>query len=187
MNLENYLNEPWAYTGSIAMKLHANRLGVKFPPNRRIGNVNVVVDNPAATGHALRRTGYWNFLNGGPPAPGSNHVALINLTNKKRVDLFRFGGNYAPITIQNIRFTKNNVPVVNLKTLLNRKKNVARNANILKPNNRKKTFENIAFLKRLLNIHASPMSSSKKRKSPSPTQSRNMNKTPSPKKRVRAF
>ena len=184
MKIENYLNEPWAYTGSIAMKLHANRLGVTFPPNRRIGNVNVVVENPAATGYALRGTGYWNFLNGGPPAPGSNHVSLVNLRNNKRVDLFRFGGNYAPISIKNIRFTKNNVPVVNLQTLLNRKKNVARNANILKPNNRKKTVENISFLKRLLNIHASPMASvSKKKKSPSPKS----NKTPSPKKRTRAF
>ena len=172
MNVENYLNKPWAYTGSIAMRLHANRLGVPFPSNRSIRNTNIAVANPVATARILRGTGQWNYVNGAPPRSNSNHVPMVSGTN--RLNLFRLGGNYAR---GNITYAKGK-PVLTIKSLMNRKRNLSKNT--LRPNNLHKTLQNLQFLQGLLNasVFNSPSPSPKKRKrSPSPNRSE---KTPSP-------
>lgn len=186
-NLENLLNKPWAYSGSIAMKLHANRLGVNFPGSRKIGNVNIAVENPVNQARFLRSTGHWNYFNG-PPAPGANHVPMKNSKGNKRLNLFKIGGEFVP----NGSIVKlDNVNAVNLNTLLKLKRLVAKNLNSLKPNNRTKTLANINFLQMLLNANKnrsplpkrtrqSPSSSTKKRPR---SRSRSSNyRTPSPRK-----
>lgn len=51
-NLERALHGwPWAYSGSVAMKIHANRLGV--PMRRNIGNINIAVDPNAVMALSL--------------------------------------------------------------------------------------------------------------------------------------
>lgn len=171
MNVENYLNTPWAYTGSIAMRLHANRLSVPFSSRRVIKNTNIAVENPVATARILRGTGVWNYANGAPPVNSrANHVPMIS--GNHRLDLLKLGGNYARGTIT---YAKGK-PVLNIKSLLNRKRNLAKNR--LHPNNMAKTLKNIEFLQILLNASAmrSPSRSPVKRKK-SPNRSE---KTPSP-------
>ncbi len=136
------MNMPWAYTGSIAMKLHANRLGVPFPANRVIKNTNIAVQNPAVTARLLRGAG-WNYTNGAPPRSNANHVPMILGNN--HLNLFRLGGSYAR---GGTTYAKGK-PVMNLKSLMNRKQNLSRNK--LKPNNMAKTLRNIQFLQALLN------------------------------------
>jgi hypothetical protein len=175
MNVENYLNMPWAYTGSIAMRLHANRLGVPFPANRPIKNTNIAVESPAATARILRGTGAWNYVNGAPPRSNANHVPMVSSRNNK-LNLFKLGGNYA---LGGTTYAKGK-PVLTLNSLMNRKQNLAKNK--LKPNNMAKTLLNIQILQRLLNASAtrSPSRTPTPKKRYSPI--RNSNKTPSPKK-----
>ena len=171
MNIENFLNTPWAYTGSIAMKLHANRLKVPFSSKRVIKNTNIAVENPAATARILRGAG-WNYANGAPPVNSRvNHVPMI--LGNHRLDLLKLGSNYAP---GKITYAKGK-PVMNIKSLLNRKRNLAKNK--LKPNNMAKTMRNINFLQILLkaSLTRSPSPSPVKRKR---SPNRNLEKTPSP-------
>lgn len=168
MNVENFLYTPWAYTGSIAMKLHANRLGVPFSSRRTIKNTNIAVNNPIATARILRSTGQWNYANG----QSRNHVAMVSSKNNK-LNLFRLGGNYAR---GNITYAKGK-PVLTLNSLMNRKRNLSKNK--LRPNNMAKTLSNLEFLQVLLNASRTRSPSrtpSPKKRSPI----RNSNKTPSP-------
>lgn len=170
MNVENFLDTPWAYTGSIAMKLHANRLGVPFSSRRIIRNTNIAVANPIATARILRSTGQWNYANG----QSRNHVAMISSGNN-RLNLFRLGGNYAR---GNITYARGK-PVLTLNSLMNRKRNLSKNK--LRPNNMTKTLRNIQFLQVLLNASRTRSPSrtpSPKKRKLSPN--RNLEKTPSP-------
>lgn len=170
MNVENFLNTPWAYTGSIAMKLHANRLKVPFSSKRFIKNTNIAVQNPVATARILRGAG-WNYANGAPPVNSrSNHVPMI--LGNQRLDLLKLGSNYAR---GRITYAKGK-PVLNIESLLNRKRNLSKNK--LHTNNMAKTMRNLNFLQVLLkaSLTRSPSPSPVKRKR-SPVRSE---KTPSP-------
>jgi hypothetical protein len=181
MNIEDYLNSPWAYTGSIAMKLHANRLGVPFPTNRKIGNMNIAVMHPSRTAFGLKRSGKWNFVNGNVPGPHSNHVKMSNGLN-----IFRLGGRLAggPNRIQYV----NGVPVMNLKSLLNKKRNAMNNA--FTNRNKNKTRRNIHFLEKLISanttktVRTPPSSGKRRRSSPSPNKKNSFSTPPRGKKLV---
>jgi hypothetical protein len=180
------LNKPWAYSGSIAMKLHAKRLGMNLPRNRKIGNINIAVENPVSQARILRGTGMWNYVN--VPGPNAKHVTMKNSKNTK-LNLFKIGGNFVP---RGSIVKLGNVNVVNLNTLLAKKRNIAKNLNTLRPNNRKKTLNNINFLQRLINAskNRSPLvRRNRASPSPSPVKRRRGNnyRTPSPPRGRRLF
>ena len=176
LELEDLLNTPWAYTGSIAMKMHANRRGM---PSRNAKNINVVVMDPKITSSFLASSGSWNYVNG--PAIGKkvNHVRMRRKSNGKNLNVFRFGGRLANGT-NKIRFI-NGVPVMSVRSLLNKKFVTLKNH----PNNNK-TKKNIEQLKKLLGGGNSP--NNRKRRSPSRSPPiKNSFSTPSPKKRLVFF
>lgn len=180
-NLENVMNGNWAYTGSIAMKLHANRLGVPFLNGRKIRNINIAVENPSQTGYNLMRTGKWNFSHG-PPGPGKNHVEMKSTNRSETLNLFRLGGMYAPGGKNSIRYlNNNNVPVINLKNLLKTKHTIAKNRESLRKENVNKTMRNINFLERLVQAQTSSPRRTKKAVSPKKRRRNNSPyRTPSP-------
>lgn len=144
-NLENSLKgKKWAYTGSVAMKLHANRLGVPFV--RNIGNVNIALNNMNNV-YGLTTGTRWRF-NGGPPGPRSRHVVLVNNSTDKKLNVLRAGGGLASSLKNHVVFI-NGVPVMNLQSLLNKKVNTMNNA--FNARNISKTKRNIEYLKKLLN------------------------------------
>lgn len=140
-NLENKLKgSKWAYTGSIAMKLHANRLGVPFPLNRKIGNINIA-SNDIMKLYALLPNS-WRIK--GTP---SNRHMMFYTNNGRKLNLFKAGGRLAP-SMNRVQFI-NGIPVMNINSLLNKKRNVMNNYNFLKNENKIKVNRNINLLEKL--------------------------------------
>lgn len=137
-NLENRLRgSRWAYTGSIAMKLHSNRLGVPFPSNRKIGNINIASNNIMRIYQLLPNT--W-VLKG---TPNNRHMTFY-----KKLNLFKAGAGIAP-SMNHVQYINNGVPVMNVNSLLNKKRNVMNNYEILNNENKKKVNTNIRLLRQL--------------------------------------
>jgi hypothetical protein len=141
-NLENRLGKNnWAYTGSLAMKIHANRLGVPFPMNRKIGNINIAAKNPLNLVPVIASTKRWKLKH----SPNHRHTEFHNNYGLK-LNLFPANGRLAP----NFRHVQilNGVPLMSLRSLLNQKVKTRENAvnrNLAKINT------NIRLLKLLLN------------------------------------
>lgn len=142
--LEEVLNGwPWAYTGSIAMKLHANRLGVNFPKNRRIGNINIAA-RPNVVLHLvapIKKAGY-NLAN----APNKKHLKFNRRNNGMRLNVFPANGRLAPNFSKVQKFNRL-PPVMSVNALLNQKRKI--NRNDVFGNNIRKLEENIKLLKKL--------------------------------------
>ena len=141
-NAKNALNRrgiPWALSGSLAMKLYANKYGV---PTRTPQNVNIVVrsSNMAKAYAALtnQRT---------PPRMSENHYKVGNHYN-----LLRSNSNLAPSINQYVMI--NGIPVVTLESLLNYKRRTIKN---YPQKERIRTIEkNIRRLKRILRTRKTP-------------------------------
>jgi hypothetical protein len=147
--LESVLNGwPWAYTGSLAMKIHANRLG-RGGNMRRVGNINLAVHPnafPSISG-PITSTKNWNF-SGGFPGPKSKRMQMIRMSNRAHMNVLKANGELAPRMNKVQRV--NGIPVMSINSLLNQKKNI--NRNDVFGNNLRKLNANIAFLKELKNI-----------------------------------
>lgn len=146
----------WAYTGSVALALHAKNKGVRL--TRNIGNINIAARNPMQLALSI---------------PGN----VIELTNKRvnkrmnngtMIQVFKAGGNIAP-SLNNVKFI-NKIPVVSISNLLAKKR-------MITPN--KKTNENIQLL-----LSLSPSSNRVKRSSPSPSPIRRRNSPSSLRRRL---
>jgi len=130
---------PWALSGSMAMKLYANKYGV---PTRTPQNVNIVVrqNNMAKAWAAL--TGQRE-----PIRMNKNHYKLDNKYN-----LLKANTNLAPSINQYVII--NGVPVVTLESLLNYKIRTIKN---YPQKYRIQTIEkNIRRLKRILRTRKTP-------------------------------
>lgn len=168
-NLENKLKgSKWAYTGSIAMKLHANRLDVPFPLNRKIGNINIASNDIMKIYQLLPNT--W-VLKG---TPSNRHMTFY-----KKLNLFKAGAGIAP-SMNHVQYINNGVPVMNINSLLNKKRNVMNNYNILNNENKRKVNTNIRLLQNLKSRN------SPKRKRPNnlPKQRNNNTKNNSSRRRI---
>lgn len=151
-NLDDVLNGwPWAYTGSVAMKIHANRLG-KGANMRPTKNINIAVDPNAfdRIHRTLRSSKKWNYANG-PPAPGRNtkRAHMYRISNGKNLNVIKANGYLAP-KFNHVQRFKGLPPVMSIKALLNQKQRA--NKNNFFGNNLRKLERNIAFLKQLNNI-----------------------------------
>lgn len=148
-NNENRLkNWPWAYTGSVAMKIHANRLGVPFPKNRRIGNVNIAVRPNAIFAIIPVLSKSWNLKT----SPNYKHVKMHSKRNaNKNLNMFPANGRLAPNYRHVQKFNKY-PPVMSVRALLNQKLGMNEN-NYLGNYETKKYHTNVAFLKKLLNTN----------------------------------
>jgi hypothetical protein len=128
----------YAVSGSWAMKLHANKAGVK---SRAPHNINIVVGpgNNRSVASVLASLGY---MFNGPPTYGKNIITLYK--NGKEIDILRAGGGLAP-TLNNIN-NINGIPVLTVNQLLRKKNNVMNNYNILKSPNKRKVKNNMNIL-----------------------------------------
>lgn len=133
------LNSPWAYTGSIAMKMHANKKGAQ---SRNSKNVDIVVMDPKMTSSFLASSKKWMYVNGPPMSSKTNHVRMYRVNNGRNLDIFRFGGRLAngPNKIRLV----DGVPIMSVRSLLNKKRVTLNNY----PSN-KKTMNNINTLNKL--------------------------------------
>jgi hypothetical protein len=149
-NLENRLGKNnWAYTGSLAMKIHANRLGVPFPMNRKIGNINIAAKNPLNLVPVIASTKRWKLKH----SPNPRHTVFHNNYGLK-LNLFPANGRLAP----NFRHVQilNGIPLMSLRSLRNQKQMTKNNA---MNRNKNKIHKNIEFLNLLLksNTRRSPV------------------------------
>ena len=148
VNLEKRLRgHKWAYTGSLAMKIHANRLGVPF--HRNIGNINIAANRPLNIVPLITASRRWKLNN----SPTEKHTMFVS-NNGGKLNLFKAGGYIAP-SMKHVQFI-GNVPVMSLRSLLNKKRNINRNnRSILNTNEVKKLNSNINMLRRLIEKNGS--------------------------------
>jgi hypothetical protein len=165
-NLENRLGtNNWAYTGSLAMKIHANRLGKKLPNNRQIGNINIAAKEPLFLVPIIAKK-RWILK----ASPSNRHTKFYN-NRGLTLNLFPANGRLAPNFIHVQKFN-GYPPIMNLNSLLNQKMKTINNV----PNrNKPKINKNISFLTFLLNSNSNK-NTARKRRSPSPSPKR---RTPS--------
>lgn len=157
--LENRLKgSNWAYTGSVAMKIHANRLGINFPENREIGNINIAANEPLRLVPIIAQNG-WYLVN----SPEHKRTKFRH-TNGRTLDLFPANGRLAP-KFKHVQKFRGYPPVMSIKSLLNQKR-MTNNYNTVK------LLKNTKFLEFLMK-HNSP-----KKSPPKKTLSRNMNVKP---------
>lgn len=148
--LESVLNGwPWAYTGSLAMKIHANRLG-RGKNMRRVGNINIAVDPNSfrSIPGLLRSTKNWNY-NGGPPGINSKRAKMYRVSNGVGLNVIKANGDLAP-NYSNVQRINGLPPVMSINALFRQKKHA--NKNNFFGNNLNKLKKNIRFLKELKNI-----------------------------------
>jgi hypothetical protein len=157
-NLENRLGtNNWAYTGSLAMKIHANRLGKKLPNNRKIGNINIAAKKPLFLVPTIAKK---RWIQNGPQT--NRHTKFYN-NHGLTLNLFPANGRLAPNFIHVQKFN-GYPPVMSLNSLLNQKRITRKNV----PNrNLPKINKNIAFLEFLLNSNNAKKSPIRRR-SPTP-------------------
>lgn len=142
-NLERILNGwPWAYSGSVAMKIHANRLGV--PMRRNIGNINIAVrpNSVMAIIPAIKSSKKWN-LNG---PPEYKHTKMYRIANGVNMNVFPANGRLAP-KMNRVQRLPGLPPVMNINALLNQKLKI--NQNDVFGKNKNKLMANIQFLRNL--------------------------------------
>ena len=139
-NLHKILGDShWAYTGSMALMIHNLQKG--YTP-RKPKNVNIAV-HPNARQYVtsqLMKLGYM------PENVGKYRTHLRK--NNKNINVIVAGSHLAP-SLNRVTRYKNKPPVMNLKSLYNRKRAIRNNENFMfeKKNNRNKTNENIKRLK----------------------------------------
>lgn len=140
---------PWAYTGSLAMKIHANRLG-RGKNMRQVGNINIAVSPNSFPNIAgpITSTKNWNF-NGGFPGPKSKRMQMIRKSNGARMNVLKANGYLAP-KMNKVQSINGLPPVMSINALLNQKRNI--NRNDVFGNNLRKLNSNIRFLQELKNI-----------------------------------
>ena len=115
----NPLRKPWAISGSMAMKIHANRRGILL--HRNPNDIDIVVRSKdfGLFVSALGSIGY--KINGPPPLRYKDHLKLHK--GSKSIDLISSGSELAPnLSKMNINVFNGTTPVVKVNKLINQKK-----------------------------------------------------------------
>jgi hypothetical protein len=121
----NPLRKPWAVSGSMAMKMHANRAGIQV--HRQPNDIDIVV-RPQDFELFVRELGEIGYTIDGPPPIYSRtrHIKLYKGNNS--IDLLKAGSNLAPnIRRNNIQVFNGKTPVVKLHHLIHQKKSTLNN------------------------------------------------------------
>lgn len=129
-NLEKRLRDSgtkWAYTGSMAIKIHGNKLGIPF--YRNVGNINIAVNS----GNHRRvipliasNKGKWNLRSS--PNIRNRHTKFISKNGKLNL----LSKNLAP-PMNKVVYV-NGVPVMSINALYNQKRKINNNNNKAKNN-----------------------------------------------------
>ena len=110
---------PWALSGSLAMKLYANKYGVS---TREPQNVNIVVNQKnLANAYSV----LFNLVKPRNIPRNTSRTKSKNHYNLKPYDLLKSGTNLAPSIREYVKL--NGVPVIKLENLLNQKQKTLRN------------------------------------------------------------
>lgn len=122
----NPLRKPWALSGSMAMKMHANRAGVQL--HRKPNDIDIVVrpQDFELFVRTLTKIGY--TLDGPPPINyrKTRHLKLYKGNNS--IDLLQARSNLAPnIRRNNINVFNKKTPLVKLRHLIYQKKSALNN------------------------------------------------------------
>ena len=122
----NPLRKPWALSGSMAMKMHANRAGVQL--HRKPNDIDIVVRSQdfELFVRTLAKIGY--TLDGPPPINyrKTRHLKLYKGNNS--IDLLQARSNLAPnIRRNNINVFNKKTPLVKLRHLIYQKKSALNN------------------------------------------------------------
>ena len=115
----NPLMKPWAISGSMAMKIHANRRGINV--HRNPNDIDIVVRSKdfGLFVSALGNIGY--KIRGPPPLRYTDHLKLHK--GSKSIDLIRSGSELAPnLSAMNINVFNGTTPVVKVNKLIKQKK-----------------------------------------------------------------
>ena len=139
-NVKNYIEVPWALSGSMALKLYGNKYGVN---TRYPANVNIVVNgNRMANAYATLFTlvGRRNIPRNTSTVKHKNHY------NLHPYDLLRANSNLAP-SIKNY-VNLNGIPVIPLEKLLKFKLRAQNNAP--PPNKKKQINGNIQKIRNIM-------------------------------------
>jgi hypothetical protein len=121
----NPLRKPWAVSGSMAMKMHANKAGV--PVHRKPNDIDIVVRPKDFELFVMQLAGLGYTFKGPPPInyEKTRHLKLYKGSNS--IDLLQAGSNLAPnIRMNNINIF-NKTPVVKLRHLIYQKKSTLNN------------------------------------------------------------
>jgi hypothetical protein len=111
---------PWALSGSMATKLHANHLGI--PLHRQPNDIDIVIrpQNYDAVVKVLSTIGYTTTR---APNVHFHHMKLYH-GNRFSIDLLAAGSNVAPNIRSNNVTIINKTPVVKIRHLINKKKSI---------------------------------------------------------------
>jgi hypothetical protein len=137
---------PWAYTGSLAMKIHANRLG-RGKNMRPVGNINIAVDPNYFQSTPSKLSRNWNM--NAFPGPKNKIMTVYRKSNGARMNVLKANGYLAP-KMNKVQSINGLPPVMSINALLNQKRNI--NRNDVFGNNLRKLNSNIRFLQELKNI-----------------------------------
>lgn len=127
------LGKPWAFSGSIAMALHALQASVEL--HRETGDIDIVVgksDMEYVTTQIVRNLKY-RYADGPPPlwgklerGRGLDHVELVRDLDDGRdiikIDILLAGSELAPALQQSNIVYVHSIPIIKLSSLLKQKK-----------------------------------------------------------------
>lgn len=161
-NLEKRLNNTtWAYTGSMALKIHGNNKGIPF--YRNVGNINIAVKK---NNHSFvipliaSKEGKWILRSS--PNIRNRHTKFISKNGSTTLNLL--SNNLAPPMNKIVHV--NGVPVMSINALYNQKRKM----------NNKKAKNNVNYLLKL-DPSLKNKSPSPRRNSPSRARRRNFGST----------
>lgn len=116
----NNMHIPWALSGSMATKLHANSLGI--PLHRQPNDIDVVI-RPVDYGAVLMTLSTIGYTTTRAPSIRFHHTKLHH-GNRFSIDLLAADTNLAPNIRSNNVTVINKTPVVKIRHLINKKNSI---------------------------------------------------------------
>ena len=112
----NAMHIPWALSGSMATKLHANRLGI--PLHRQPNDIDIII-RPVNYNSVVRALSMIGYTTTRAPNVTFRHTKLDH--GRFSIDLLAAGTSLAPNIRSNNVTLINNTPVVKIRHLINKK------------------------------------------------------------------
>lgn len=113
----NSMKIPWALSGSMATKLHANHLGI--PLHRQPNDIDIVI-RPQNYDSVVRALSTIGYTTNRPPSIRFRHTRLEH-GNRFSIDLLAASTTLAPNIRRNNITVINKTPVVKIRHLINKK------------------------------------------------------------------
>ena len=120
----NALRKPWALSGSMAMKLHANKLGMVM--HRQPNDLDIVI-RPQDYDVFMRAFASIGYTTNKPPPIRFRHVKLKH--GRFSIDVMSSGSNLAPNLTGPHIVVYNKTPVVKIRYLIRQKNIALKNSN----------------------------------------------------------